>query len=443
MGTKQFPKTARVERAGVAVCMAAVNDMGHIFRERPTSDVGIDGDIEIVNQGTEAATGRILLVQIKSRSNVERDASGFLRFRCSEADIEYWLNAGPPVLLVIVDAPEKKAWFKNLNEWFGNDINRRRSRTVLFDPSADVFDKAASDRLTGWGVEASGLYMAPAPKPETLYANLLAVEHISESVYTAPTKVRRWKDVNERLLAVGHDPVSDVTWRDGLLWSFRPLDQGPLSCLVDGPQDRLGTDELEQSASEDDQRLLVRLLGGTLREIHHADLREDNRHEYLYFRATDDLSARRVSSGQRAGKGRTVFGPHYDKGTNQRVVYYRHLAVERQFMLLDDGWYLALNPTYHYTRDGRNVSRYAADNLQGIKRLERNEAVGRAVRFWADYLRGDDGLFSEPDHRLRFGLLANVDVDHGIDDQSWAPTGAESDDNASAGQLDFDAAATS
>lgn len=423
----------------MAVCSKAVSDTGHIFRERPVSDVGIDGDIEIVNLATDEPTGRFLLVQIKSRTALDRDSAGRLRFSCTKADIEYWVNAGAPVLLVVVDVQASRAWFKNLREWFAVDIARRRSRTVIFDDLADRLDESASDRLTGWGVEASGLYMAPPRRPETLFSNLLTVEHIADSVYVAPTSVKGWKDANERLRRAGSHPVNDIAWRDGLLWSFRKLDRQPLDCLVDGPMDRLATDELEQSASEDDQRLLVRLLSGTLREIHHAELREDSRHRYLYFRSTGDLTPRRVRTG-RSGSGREVFGPHCDQETKERVVYYRHTAVEYQFLNLDDGWFLALNPTYHYTRDGVNSSRFAADYLKGIKKLERHEAVGRSVRFWADYLRGEQGLFTEPDRRLRFGLLANVDVDHGIDDDSWAKVGGDPANDSGAAQLDFDAA---
>lgn len=417
--SKKYGRTARVERAGVAHCAQVVNEMGHIWRERPISDVGIDGDIEIVDRAKDAPTGRFLLVQIKARSTVDQDASGNLRFRCTPADLGYWLNVGAPVLLVIVDVESSQAWFKNLHEWFSGDIVHRQNRTILFDSADDRFDASAADRLMGWAVAKSGLYMAPAPQPETLFSNLLAVEHLSDSVFIAPTKVRRWRDANDRMRQAGLPPVHDIAWRGGLLWSFRPLDRPPLVHLVDGDMDRIATDELEASHAEDDQRLLVRLLGGTLKELHRQDLREDERHRYLYFGATQDLAARRVKVGSRRGKGREVFGPKLDKETHTRPVYYRHSAVEYQFLLLDDGWFLALNPTYHYTRDGRRPSRYAAEYLKGIKKLEGHEAVSRSVRFWADYLRGDHTLFAEPDQRLRFGLLANVEADHGIDDRAW------------------------
>ena len=334
---KTHGRTARVERAGVLHCARVVNEMKHVWRERPISDVGIDGDIEIVEPATETPTGRFLLVQVKARSAVDQDASGNLKFRCTAADLEYWLNVGVPVLLVIVDVEASQAWFKNVHEWFNGDIARRRSRNVVFHPTEDRFDASAADRLLGWAVAESGLYMGPAPQPETLFSNLLAVEHRSDSVFVAPTKVRRWRDANDRLREAGLPPVHDIAWRDGLLWSFRPLDRPPLIHLVEGAMDRLATDELETSHADDDQRLLVRLLGGTLKELHRSDLREDERHRYLYFRATQDLAAWRIKVGQRGGKGREVFGPRLDQETGTRPVYYRHSAVEHQFLLLEEG----------------------------------------------------------------------------------------------------------
>jgi hypothetical protein len=82
---------------------------------------------------------------------------------------------------------------------------------------------------------------------------------------------------------------------------------------------------------------------------------------------------------------------------------------------------LALSPTYHFTRDGYAESRYSGEYLKRIKQIEGHEAVGHLTRFWAGYLRSHHDLFSTPDHRLRFGLLAEIDLAHGIDDAYWKP----------------------
>ena len=55
---KTHGRTARVERAGVLHCARVVNEMKHVWRERPISDVGIDGDIEIVEPARLKGLGR-------------------------------------------------------------------------------------------------------------------------------------------------------------------------------------------------------------------------------------------------------------------------------------------------------------------------------------------------------------------------------------------------
>lgn len=73
---KTHGRTARVERAGVLHCARVVNEMKRIWRERPISDVGIDGDIEIVEPATETPTGRFLFVQGQRRERSIRTHRG-------------------------------------------------------------------------------------------------------------------------------------------------------------------------------------------------------------------------------------------------------------------------------------------------------------------------------------------------------------------------------
>ncbi len=418
---KRFPATAQLARQGVDLCASIVSDMGHIWREKAVSDVGIDGEIELVDPATRGVLGRLLLVQSKARSGAfDHETEHGFSFRCTQDDLEYWLSASAPVLLVCSHPKDKHAWFKNVTAWFGEQPDRRRNRVIAFDKTADRFDVGAAPQLVEWGVPvSSGVYLRPPPRPETLTTNLLRVEHVAPVIHVAPSAVRGWKDINARLRAAGHRPVSDVVWRDKLIYSFRPLDASPLDVLADDTPERLGTDELADSKSEDDRRLLVRLLNKTLREMHH-DLHWHHDRQFLFFPATRDLSARKVR-GTRGGNGRTVFAPYLDRQTHTRVVYYRHYALRSQFLHLDDGWFLALNPTYHFTRDGQIESRYASDYLKKIKQIEGHQAVATLTRFWAGYLRSRHDLFSTPDQRIRFGLLAEVDLAHGIDDAMWKP----------------------
>ena len=152
---KGFPSTAQVERQGVNLCASIVNDMGHIWRKTNASDVGIDGQIELVDPDGRAALARFILVQSKARSTeFEAENDRTFRFRCDRNDLDYWMQASAPVLLVCSHPNQRKAWFKNLHIWF-RDPARRAARVVEFDKVQDSFETQASGRLLVWGVSAS------------------------------------------------------------------------------------------------------------------------------------------------------------------------------------------------------------------------------------------------------------------------------------------------
>jgi hypothetical protein len=49
--------------------------------------------------------------------------------------------------------------------------------------------------------------------------------------------------------------------------------------------------------------------------------------------------------------------------------YYRHAAFAARFVEFRDQWYLAIEPTYHFTTDGYEEYPFASERLAGIKRL--------------------------------------------------------------------------
>ena len=155
---------------------------------------------------------------------------------------------------------------------------------------------------------------------------------------------------------------------------------------------------------------------------------------YFYFRATRDLSDRRVATNSKS-KGRTVFTGYENKRKPGEIAEYRHYAVGISFVRTDEGWAAQLTPTYHYTFDGHRELPWAADRLSGMKQLERNPAVSGLVRFWARYL-GRPSSLGEEQRPLVFGDLHHLDVDRGIDEAAWRPLGATSG-TVDSGQLEL------
>jgi hypothetical protein len=420
--TKKFPKTATIERRGIALCESVVTDMGFVWREKGV-DLGIDGEIELIDAGS--AMGRVLWVQCKA----QHDATPFpgendrgFTYTCRQVDINYWLSGTAEVLLVCAHPESREAWFKHVHSWF-RDPARLRDRKVHFDKAADRFDASAARRLLELGVESAvGIYLSPPPRDEELVSNLLAVDHLASTVHHVETKCRGWAEAGPRLVRAGTPHISDVVFHGGEAWSFRRFDVPPLNCLADGAPESLAVDELADSTNPADELLLRRLLYATLKDQTGRDLKQDPDTKHFYFKAFKGQADRRYKTGSRRGRGRTVVKRYEPSNGDTWTAYTRHMAFDCQFLRADRRWYVALLPTYHFTSDGDNESPFAPTLLTGIKQIEGHEAIRSQTRFWAEYLAGRTDLFTdEQDPRLRFGELVTTGVDRGIDDRSWKP----------------------
>src|SRR5213594_925355 len=110
--------TAGVDAIGIAVVAqisaTARNDggLGFVFREQPTHDVGIDGHIEVIDQQTSEATGRIIGVQVKAgRSRFRtRYADGWI-ITVKKTTVRYWRQYAVPFILAAVNEKTKAAYW--------------------------------------------------------------------------------------------------------------------------------------------------------------------------------------------------------------------------------------------------------------------------------------------------------------------------------------------
>ncbi|HIF9342678.1 DUF4365 domain-containing protein [Photobacterium damselae] len=105
------PKSELVSRAGVHYAGYVFSTEGIIFRETSSTDVGVDGQLELVSaDGT--ATGMLLGVQVKSGDSFVDNASGIFSFKASKAHFEYWQQLRIPAIGVVYSPTLKKAsWF--------------------------------------------------------------------------------------------------------------------------------------------------------------------------------------------------------------------------------------------------------------------------------------------------------------------------------------------
>jgi len=98
---------ANIEDLGISFVYSQVAKMGHVFREQPKHDFGIDAHIEIANPDGQG-TGRNIAVQIKSGSSyIKITEQGNLVLYTDERHIHYWAEHSLPVILTVYD-PERE-----------------------------------------------------------------------------------------------------------------------------------------------------------------------------------------------------------------------------------------------------------------------------------------------------------------------------------------------
>ncbi len=104
------PRYNETERLGVnAIENIILKEFKWIFREQPISDMGIDAQIERVENGNP--TAEILGIQIKTgESHFQRRLDGLIYYG-GKTHYEYWLNSSIPVLLVAHLPDENKTYW--------------------------------------------------------------------------------------------------------------------------------------------------------------------------------------------------------------------------------------------------------------------------------------------------------------------------------------------
>jgi uncharacterized protein DUF4365 len=390
--------------------------MGFVWHERKT-DAGIDGEIELRNPVTGEVANRFILVQSKAkgqRFSGENDRS--FHFICKPADIAYWMSAEDPVLLVCSHPETGEAWWMHVQGWFSDPAHRASGR-IDFDKSTQRFDAGAAQRLLNLADPHGRAHVPTAEhREETLTSNLLTVT-IPGLVYRTPTQFQDSREIYQRQRESGEAARQDFVRDGGQLYTWLPPQDTALAVAVSGTSIKVGTAYLAASRKPAEQQLLAQMLNVALRQDVAADCDWHNGRKFVYFRATDDLAPRKIRGG--SGRLRLVFNPKYKQDAPTELSYCQHASLEWQFLLADDQWLCALTPTYHYTRDGHEESRYASELLSGIKRLERNAAVYHTTRMWAAYLRSRTVECDARETILEYGSLLTYTADRGIDDAAW------------------------
>jgi len=429
MSPKIVHRNTILGQQGINLIERMILEMGYLWHPRTTFDAGIDGTIELRDPAGGKALNAIIAVQSKATAGkFNNENPRTFTFYCEERDLTYWLQGNLPVILVVSRPATNEAYWVSVKDYF-RDPARHKSRAVHFSKETDRLDKDAAPRLLTLGVQpTTGVYLAPTPKAETLFSNLLRT-HTPNSIYVARTDLRMpWQ--------VWH-VMKQLKWQAGSEWllthkfmlSFNDLSTYPWTQVCEqGTVEQHDAAEWSHSDNPDRRNEFAALLKQTLRQkLRDFEVRYNDYHECFYFRATRNLNPRRIEyQGINRKTDRIVFEGYpkrKDPTTNLSapITHYRHAACQARFHFMKDSWFLEITPTYYFTMDGLHTYRYHEERLKGIKRLERNAAVLGQVVMWASILTKPADLFTPAYPFLSLGPVLTFPVDFGLDEGSWVP----------------------
>ena len=422
---KTVSRTGVIGQKGVNLIERIVLDMESRWTPSGPNEVGIDGYVELFDPATHKALGLTLAAQSKVLSGVGTDAKPTFNYRCTPADVQYWLAGNMPVILVVSDPAAGAAWWVSIKRQF-KDWIPGNSTTVTFTKATQCFTKDSFNELVSLAAPTRGLYLAPPRKIERLHSNLLPIHAFPNRIHIAATECRRPRDVWALLGKAQHDPDAGWVLKEKRLISFHDISKDPWTAVCDqGSVETFPTTDWAESADRDRQHLFVQLLNQTLRGQLHDALR--------YWPKEDCFAMigppRRLSYPSLKRRSRIAVVSHFSRTATDGRVFetLRHLAFRGHFRRFEKQWCLEITPTYRFTRDGYELDRFHSDRLKGIKRFEGNRAVLSTVLFWAHFLRPDASLFATEPPPIQFGELLTFESPVGIDDKRWLTADPESD----------------
>jgi len=141
------------ERAGVIRVASFFNAMHLVWRETPNADVGIDGQVELVDN-SGGTTGATIAAQIKSGASYFRDGGDFWKYYPSDRHRIYW-ELFPLPVIIFIHNPDDDAvyWVDTRRQLRGDErltpyIGVPKTQTLSATSREALFDSCGS-RGTG------------------------------------------------------------------------------------------------------------------------------------------------------------------------------------------------------------------------------------------------------------------------------------------------------
>ncbi|MEQ8820123.1 MAG: DUF4365 domain-containing protein [Sumerlaeia bacterium] len=420
---KTLPESSITGQKGINVIEGIVLDMGCLWIPRTQFDAGIDGYIELRDEGTGTVSGSHIAVQSKcgpSYFNNENEEA--FTFRPDQRDLDYWSRANLPVLVIVSREPDEAFYF------WSNDFPRAASdgsKGIRINKATQRFDRnSRAELLRRAAPPGSGFYFSLPREEEKVWTNMLQLVRYPEQVFTATPVFSSREETFAWLNESAREKSSEIVVRGDYLLSAHDLSRPEWKSLVEAGtvESHAGT-EWARADDPESSRRFVELLNKLLRGfLYERGMKLWTEGGYFYFRKPYDANDLKISY-QRCGRSSALTVVHGDirEFEGRKFHSYRHMAVAVRWQRVATNWYAVLTPTWHYTVDGEKQEPRHEEWLSGLRKLEKNNTVTSQVLFFADYLGEQTGLFAQRHKWLEFGELRSEILPFKVPDAEWLP----------------------
>ena len=146
----EFSDTEKLGSKGIRLVNNTVEDeLGWVFREQATHDLGIDAHIEVVSDKNRA-TGQIIAAQIKCGTSFFKESSttGYV-FRPKPKHVNYWTGHSLPVIVIICHPVSGECWWIEVTSKNIKSTGKGRRIIVPFGQRFDETHKHVLAQIAG------------------------------------------------------------------------------------------------------------------------------------------------------------------------------------------------------------------------------------------------------------------------------------------------------
>jgi hypothetical protein len=129
-------------------------ELNLIYRKVGLPDIGVDGEIEFLDEKRKA-TGGALKVQVKATDTSVQERHT-LRVPFDEDHLDYFASLMVQPILAVVSLPDKKIWWKPILHK-SKHRGPRGGFAIKLDTTVDLLTLRSSDRLRMWGERSNAI----------------------------------------------------------------------------------------------------------------------------------------------------------------------------------------------------------------------------------------------------------------------------------------------